>query len=450
MTNVRQEAAQRFAPSLAAAAEAVALLLSWNSRIDDALEGNQQELRATTESYEEYIDASLEAIVVTRRQSEQWADNMRDIALLGSLSERHAAEWGILTQAQFENLQLATAQGEAWDRNIVRLGNLMNVQDNFVSSTNTMIMSNMTLEQRVQALGAAIQSTFSDDFADAQEEIADLRAEAEDLEGTVQDLEGRQYLTTAQQEELEATRQALEGVQQEIDETTAAWDRQTAQMIFDMAQQRLAIDGLTADEFEALTALAGPEGLGLIDEVAVQAAESVNAALVAFEDTGDVEDFTGHMMDLQEVVSNTDQNLGDMEQDIANISATFELAQDPIEDYREALLSIPPQISTILQINQVITTTGTLFDLGTGTAEAFATGGNVGAGQLVRINEFGEEFFMPDVNGTILPASTPVGGGAGGQGGVDFTGMSAGERLAFAEEIGQSVATALMTSGENL
>ncbi|GAH28778.1 unnamed protein product, partial [marine sediment metagenome] len=78
----------------------------------------------------------------------------------------------------------------------------------------------------------------------------DYKVKVSDLVAEIEELEGKRYLTRAQRED-------LVGLREELEKTTEAWDRYTRELIFDLAKQRLAIDGFTQEEIDALNRLAG-------------------------------------------------------------------------------------------------------------------------------------------------------------------------------------------------
>ncbi len=89
-------------------------------------------------------------------------------------------------------------------------------------------------------------------------------------------------------------------VKDRIDSVTEAWDQQTKRLIFSLAEQRLAIDGFTGEELEALAKLAGPEGLGLIDESAVRLIGAIDDQATSLEEAGSqVDEFVLGLLGLE-------------------------------------------------------------------------------------------------------------------------------------------------------
>jgi hypothetical protein len=100
------------------------------------------------------------------------------------------------------------------------------------------------------------------------------------------------------------------------------WDEQTSRMIFGLAEQQLAIDGFTQEELDALAKLAGPEGLGLVDEVGQQLISLIGDAGNALEQQGDQSDiFVGKLTDANDIV-------GDLATGVDTLGAQLELLPD--------------------------------------------------------------------------------------------------------------------------
>jgi hypothetical protein len=170
-----------------------------------------------------------------------------------------------------------------------------------------------------------------------------------------------------------------------LDEVTAAWDRQTRQLIFNLAVQRFGLDGIVTDEeLDAITQLAGPEGLGLIDEAGVALLDTMDDLNDALAEPGDQIDLiTGAFSDIQGSMVDPKQTAADLAANIRDIGeATLELAR-------------LPRFQAF----------GTL---GLGTfplSGSRAQGGPVRRGQAYRVGETGEELFVPSQSGIVVPSA---------------------------------------------
>src|SRR3990170_3605068 len=164
------------------------------------------------------------------------------------------------------------------------------------------------------------------DIADQREEISGLTREISEA-GTVTG-----EISADQQEklsELEAEYAEREGsIRDQIEETTKAWQRQTKEIIFNLATQRLGLGGFTDEELDLLTTLAGPEGLGLVDEAGVALLESLDNLNKALAAPGDqVPDVTAAMSAIAQAMADPAQSADDLVARIEAIGTAFSTLQ---------------------------------------------------------------------------------------------------------------------------
>ena len=217
------------------------------------------------------------------------------------------------------------------------------------------------------------------DISQQGETIAELRTEMAELQGSTDDLVAQQgqALSDLEREYLDKMR----GRVADIDEVTAAWERQTAEILFNLATQRLGIDGFTREELAALTKLAGPEGLGLIDEAGVALIESIDKANVSMQAAGD--------------------QSGSFAEDLGNLAQVMNDPKIAADDLAEAIRGVTLATKELADLQ--FRTLGTL-----GLVPFIAdrqTGGPVRRGQPYRVGETGEELFIPNQSGIVLPSS---------------------------------------------
>ncbi len=109
-------------------------------------------------------------------------------------------------------------------------------------------------------------------------------------------------------------------IREEIDETTKAFDDQTKRIIFDMFQQRLAIDGFTKEELKVLRKLAGPDGFGILDEAQAALLEQLDTLATDLEKPGDQSDIvSGQLEGLFGVISDGTIAVDDLDRALSNI-----------------------------------------------------------------------------------------------------------------------------------
>lgn len=166
------------------------------------------------------------------------------------------------------------------------------------------------LRQQMEPLGQ--------DFEDVQESIEDLRKEQKKLNEEL----GQPFITAKQKE---TAQERLGEIEEEINNVTAAWDLQTKQLLFNLAEQQLALGGFTAAELAALRQLAGPDGLGLIDETSVAVLETIEKL-----SQQDLTTFQKGMGLVAGELSNAEQSSGQLLEDIKNIgtASAAEIAID--------------------------------------------------------------------------------------------------------------------------
>ncbi|HLE03024.1 MAG TPA: hypothetical protein VI729_00200 [Anaerolineales bacterium] len=227
------------------------------------------------------------------------------------------------------------------------------------------------------------------DIADQREEISGLTREISEA-GTVTG-----EISADQQEklsELEAEYAEREGsIRDQIEETTKAWQRQTKEIIFNLATQRLGLGGFTDEELDLLTTLAGPEGLGLVDEAGVALLESLDNLNKALAAPGDqVPDVTAAMSAIAQAMADPAQSADDLVARIEAIGTAFSTLQLQLGmGLAGGPLGITP--GGLIQQPGFITPMG---------AQQF--GGPVGRGRPERVGERGEELFIPRSSGEIV------------------------------------------------
>ena len=230
------------------------------------------------------------------------------------------------------------------------------------------------------------------DIADQRQEISSLSQEIKEAGGATEEIATSQQVKLAELEAEYADK--MESIRGEIDDTTEAWSQQTKEIIFNLATQRLGIGGFTEEEIRALTTLAGPEGLGLLDEAGVALIEKVDLLSDAMSRSGDQSGlFAEDMVTLSEIMADPTQSAEDLAAAIRDIgSAVLEsfptprFAQDPFARQFAPGGEGGDQSAADLGIF--------------GGRRQF--GGPVGRGRPVRVGERGEELFIPRSSGEIV------------------------------------------------
>jgi DNA repair exonuclease SbcCD ATPase subunit len=116
-------------------------------------------------------------------------------------------------------------------------------------------------------------------------------------------------------ERLADLQEDLAGIPEKVDEIREAWSRQTKEMIFNLAAQRLATDGLTTEELKALATLAGPKGFGLIDESGEALINIIGTMADQLDLTGDQSYiFVDVLTEVQEALGNTESSVEELDE----------------------------------------------------------------------------------------------------------------------------------------
>lgn len=142
-------------------------------------------------------------------------------------------------------------------------------------------------------LKIGMSGAVGNELKDFEQKQKDLRDRAKELTDRVYELSQKQYLTPAQKEELASARAELlennEAYKQNADEHTLASHR----ILFNIIEQKLAIDGLSTDEGKALITLA--EKWGLVDKASADFATGVVDAIDTANQSGDWEGFVSNV-----------------------------------------------------------------------------------------------------------------------------------------------------------
>lgn len=388
MKNAADAAKERLAPSVAAVADGLYWLLTVQDQLNAAFDEHAKEVLDTSKSYEEYVAETIRAAELTKQLTGDEARLYQQFLLThGSMEalnemtlqeamyyERLAEQTGILTQAQFEAYQVALLLGDERRENIEQL-------QIYQEGTQAAAVATEVLEARLESLKELIAGEIGDEYDKFIERNTDLKEEAEGLKQKIAELEGRKYLTEAQKEELANARIELDKVTEAIKANEQQHTESTLKILFNMAEQRLAIDGFTEEELGLLTGLA--YRWGLIDENTATAAEGMANALGKFAESGDVT-----------------------------------AALDALDDVARAANGIPRDI--VIRIRTDIRGMGRTVDPIGGNIPEHASGGPGWQGAPIWVGEEGPEPFVPFMSGVVIPnwrvnesrgAMEPGGGG---------------------------------------
>jgi hypothetical protein len=317
LANVSNEMKTKFVPILSDAAQGLDLLLAGNKRVVSALEQHEQEVAATAESYEEYVTEVTRALVASGKATDEFGKLTEQQLLLGQVTDlvvnETIREYNIQTREQFEASQAAR---RAMEEQTLAAQNLAAAEE-------TAEEAQRRLNDELKALNDLIGIQITDSFIEFQDKLASARDREQEILDRMDQLGPKAAAGSTQaQEELAKLQAELDKTRDAISETTAKWDEQTARMIFDLATQRLAIDGLTTEELNALAKLAGPQGFGLVDDAAVALIGSIGRAADEMDAAGDQSgEFVGQLRGLHDELNDSATAAGNLAGNLGNIKS---------------------------------------------------------------------------------------------------------------------------------
>lgn len=158
----------------------------------------------------------------------------------------------------------------------------------------------MATTQETNLLKTAMQGDLGGEIAKFTEQQESAKARVAELSGKISELEGKRYLTDAQKEELDTMRDALAESSQAVLDNAAAHEDATRRIIFGYMEQRLAIDGLTDVELNALQEVAN--NWGLIDDATYSTIQAIDSVASAFENGSmPMEEYGQSLSDLERI-----------------------------------------------------------------------------------------------------------------------------------------------------
>lgn len=338
--------------------------------VNDAFEEHREEVLRTAGTYEEYrAELVRSGLIVAKLRLGQERFN-KTMKLGGEEAVLTSAGIEILTKSQFDGSREIQRTTEAMARQKAGMGGLVDEAEEAAKAAEKLRKQQEFLNKEMDRLSKTIDLDITKQFEDYQNRVVELTA-------TITELEKKDYLTKEQQEQLETMRGELIKLERQ-------WDETTAKIIFDLAQQRLAIDGFTEEELSALRKLAGPEGLGLIDEAAVVLLEKIDEMAGGLDRAGDQSDiFANRVEALQAPLINATNRARDLAYQISRIQSKS--VSITVKYYASGIVTVGgvPLPSTLPSVFR-------------------QTGGFVQAGQAAVIGERGTEIFTPRRSGMVL------------------------------------------------
>ena len=285
--NLSDELAVKLLPSVSGVVETLNLLLTASRNIDQALDDQHANVIKNAEGYDEYsteMERAAKAagtLAITQEELERRSE------LLGRDLSKTVDFLIILSDTEFEATRTTEILAEA--------------QDDLAESARNLVQEQEEVNRILGDLHTLMSINLTRDFETLKDRTGDLEKKSMDLREEIGELEGSWKKNTDEgKKELEKLREELGDTEERIDDLAEAWDRQTKQLIFRLAEQRLAIEGFTTEELDALARLAGPEGLGLVDQAGQDLLLTINANADMMAQAGDQSGiFVGKLKRLQ-------------------------------------------------------------------------------------------------------------------------------------------------------
>ena len=246
--------------------------------LDAMAAAGEMESALTQYEYEHALMA-VENQDVLVRSSQTWSEYstaMTNAGLSADIMTREEFDLAKASEHVGETMSMSQGEIDAWRNSLAEstpvvegLGDEFSWLADDVTATDyamAMLKSNMAGE-----LGAEIES-FNGDMRDLYDELGNVN-------GQIATLEGMQYLTGEQRTQLDDLQSEHDGIIEKIRETERAHTEQTNTIIFNLAQQQLAMSGLDAStQLQIMEDMA--QEMGLID-IATQSANVAIQTLVS-------------------------------------------------------------------------------------------------------------------------------------------------------------------------
>jgi hypothetical protein len=134
-------------------------------------------------------------------------------------------------------------------------------------------------DAELKVLQGYISGKLGPEIESFKQKNEDLRQKIIELTATITELEAKEYLTAEQQAELEAARAELAETQGAVTALADTHDEATKRILFDLAAQAMAVNGLSEVEFGFLNELMGLWGLA--DQATVEHGRIMNEVMAA-------------------------------------------------------------------------------------------------------------------------------------------------------------------------
>jgi len=270
------------------------------SEVGKAYSDHEIEMRKNAKTYDEYVDEMLRAAVVAKKITNASAEHIRIAIAEGRALDGTYKQLGILTDAEWEQAHAVAVEAESYDRAMLASAGYTNeiyaaaaAHGKLVTSVLAGVNTQAQFKQAMDLLQQTIAGPLGKAYDDYIQKTGELRKRMGEVQQQIEALEGKKWLSGADKQRLEDLKATYGDLQGALDNTTAAYRRQTAEITYNIAskmimqglEQGLIKDmnnsGSAIDEaYSALTSLA--KGLGLVDEKTAKAQDAIGYLTQAF------------------------------------------------------------------------------------------------------------------------------------------------------------------------
>ena len=138
------------------------------------------------------------------------------------------------------------------------------------------------LNRKVSDLNAMVAGAVGKELEDFTVKQKEIRDEAVKLVDQIDILQREEHLTDEQRAELDEMKQKYIDLNTVYAENAKEHEDASRKIIFNLIEQRLAVDGFSQAEYELLTRIG--EGMGIFDSATASAMRNIDSALAGFND----------------------------------------------------------------------------------------------------------------------------------------------------------------------
>ena len=275
MQETAEEIKRELAPVMGDLAKGVYWVLTYHKKLNEVLDEHRREVTHTAASYEDYVHELMRSYVVAGKMGAENARLMEQQILLGKANHQVYESWKILDREMWETYQRADEATDSFQRMTVE-------QANAALAADRLRQAQVDLKSAVSDLDLEIRGPLGQEIEDWQEKQDDLNRRLQETGEAIAELMRKKegnggWLSASDAAQLDGLREKYGDIKQAIEDTAQAHDEATKRILFDLLEQRLAVDGLSQAEFDFLVGIANQ--WGLVDDATAQAVEGIDESM---------------------------------------------------------------------------------------------------------------------------------------------------------------------------